>query len=182
MRQGVDEQPTDVKHRKYVQIHVAATEIVDHGIQAVPGDLAMTDLGALGQTGGAAGEDDGGDVFIPQIFAETGIGRRVGQQCVEIPATGNAGTVQVNPVAHRSFGFGQLGNAFPKSVVVKQHGRGDIGENLLQLAPVQAPVQGGMNRAQLAAGAQQIQMLDPVQCQHRHPVALVDAGRAQSVG
>ena len=176
LRQGVDEQPADVEHRKHVQIHLVAAHVVNDRVQAVPGDLAMADLRALGQTGGAAGEDDGGDVLLDQHLARAGFGQSGVEQIAKVQAAGDAGAVEMNPVANRGFLLRQQGDAVLEGIIVDQHGWGDFGQNLLQLAPVQPPVQRGMNRPQLAAGEEDVQVLNPIQRQHRHPVALADAG------
>ena len=43
---------------------------MDDGVEDVPVDLAVADLRSFGQAGGAAGEDEAGDVF----FVEGGAG------------------------------------------------------------------------------------------------------------
>ena len=98
----------------------------------------------------------------------------MGQQGAELPTAGNTGAVEVNPMPHRGMRLRQFGHAVLESVIVNQHGRRHFSENLLQFAPMQPPVQCGVNRAQLAAGKQQVEMLHTVQRQHRHPVAVTD--------
>ncbi len=45
------------------------TQIVDDGVEGVPGDHPVGDLGCFRQTGSAAGEDQRGDIFFLDSFA-----------------------------------------------------------------------------------------------------------------
>ncbi len=61
---------------KDAEVDVIVGKIVDDGVEHVPADLAMTDLSAFGQSGGAAGEQQASDVFFMQRFASD---RRAGR-------------------------------------------------------------------------------------------------------
>jgi hypothetical protein len=68
-------------------------------------------------------------------------------------------------------------------VGVDQHPRRRVGDDAGQFAPVQPPVERGVDCAQFAARVEEIQVLHAVLRQDRHTVAIADAGFApQPVG
>ena len=63
LRERVDEESAGMEHRKDIQVHVVVGNVVDDGIERVPRDHAVRDLGGFGQTGRPARENQGGNVF-----------------------------------------------------------------------------------------------------------------------
>ena len=74
-----------------------------------------------------------------------------------------------------------LGHHTGKIIRVDQDARGGMGEYLHQLTPVQSPVQGGMDGAQLAAGKEGIQMFVAITRKDCDPIPFLDALRSQRI-
>ncbi len=72
LRQGIDEQPAGVEHRENVEIDVIVGHIMDDGVERVPGNHAVRNLGGFGQAGRTAGKNQRGDILGFERFAGDG--------------------------------------------------------------------------------------------------------------
>ena len=66
LRRQVGEQPAGMEQGEDIEIDVVVVQVVDDGVEHVPGDHAVADLRPFGQAGGAAGEEEAGDIFFDQ--------------------------------------------------------------------------------------------------------------------
>ncbi len=176
-----------MKEGKDAQVDVVVGQVVDDRVEHVPVDLAVADHGPLGQAGGAPGKDQAGDILLFQRLVARGRVGRLGDGGFVIEASGDALALDVQVVAHGLFrvpyrGLNLGDNLFEIIRIDQRLGRRVLDE-AHQFAPVEPPVEGSMDGAQLAAGIDQVQVLDAVAGQNRHPVAVAHAHLvAQPVG
>ena len=104
-----------------------------------------------------------------------------------LSSAGNTVPFDVKVVVYFIVGIGyfgpDLGHDLFEIVGIEQYGWRGVRQDADQFAPVETPVEGGVDGAQLAAGIDQVQVLDAVAGQDGHPVAVAHAGHiAQPVG
>ena len=92
------EQPADVKKWKYVEIDVIVLHVVDDRVEHIPADLAVADLRAFGQAGGAASEEQAGDILrIHRLVSDRRLRRSV-KDGVILQRTGQPVAVDVDEI------------------------------------------------------------------------------------
>ncbi len=110
-----------MKQRKGVDGHITMMQIVDDGIQRVPGDHAVADLCRFGCTGRTAGEDQAGDVFFDDLFGRDRTQHGVAEGLFEIAAAGDAPPFQMDAVQDTGVFQRDLLNSVFEFIGVDQH-------------------------------------------------------------
>ncbi len=171
--------PADVKKRHHDQHAVGgpgadAPGVHDRGRQ----DRAVAELDALGLSGRPAGVD--------QIDGVRGIGpcrrrpiRTRGENVLIAldSVEGRADDDEALDQARRAEAFGLTA----EPLLEHQHGRGAIGDDLMQLGRRQPPVQRHRDRAGQLGGADRLEIFDAVLRQDRKPHAALEAAVCQRV-
>jgi len=174
-RQGVDQQAAGVEQRRVGDGDVVAVELVDGGVERVPGDHPVAHHRRLGDPGGPAGEQQAGDVLGVEVGG--GRQRRGGERVGVGPAPLQAGAVQVRQRRRRP-GRGNRPRSGGELLLVQQRRRARAGGELAQLG------HDHLDGAQVELGEhEQVDVAEPQAgvgdhlAHQRRPVLAVEAGR-----
>ena len=179
-RVGIAVQPAGVEQRQHRQVHrLHAHPGRRAQVAAVPEVHAVGDHRPLGVAGGARRVHDGHHVVVGQRLAPGHLAGLGGQRrLIRVGGGGLVDAQQVADVAALLQGAGRLGELR----IVDQQQRRAVVEDVFQLGGGETPVQQHRDAAGAAAGELQVEILDAVVRQQRHPLTAADAQRLQVRG